>query len=120
MKRAVGTLGAIVQASLDSSTQNLLVFGEIVASRGLDVLMTSQILDEGDVRSIVTQIRAEGVPQHVRCQWLCNPGFPLQVREESADILSPKPAHWKACSHEQGRVIIGAPLQILLYPDTAA
>ena len=52
----------IVQATLNSATQDFFVFAQIVSRGRVDVLMTSQVLDQGDVCPMVAKVGAECVP----------------------------------------------------------
>lgn len=42
--------------------EHVIVLAQVIAGRGLDVLVTSQIFDVRDISSVIAQVGAEGVP----------------------------------------------------------
>ena len=57
-------------AAFQHPSQRFLVHAQIVTGGGLDILVTSQFLDEHDVSSTVQKGRAERMTQEVRRQLL--------------------------------------------------
>ncbi len=56
-------LGTVVQAMLDDVAQHRFIFPKIVAGRGLDVWVPGQILDVGNVGSVMEEVCTKGVAE---------------------------------------------------------
>ena len=50
--------------------------------------MSGEVFDVHEVRTVMEQVRAEGMPEDVGCELLGDAGLVLQIDEEPGDVLA--------------------------------
>ena len=113
-------LYAVIQALLHYSLEDRLVFAQIIAGRGLDVLVAGEIFDVGDVCSVKQQVGTEGVAEQMRGQMLFYLCFLSQAYEESRDILTLETPDRVTGGDKQAWVIVYPLGQVFPHPEAAA
>ena len=100
--------------------QDTFVLAEVVASRGVNVLVTGQLFDVCDVGAVEKQVGTESMPQDVRSKLLGDLGLGFQANEEARDVLPLERAHGESGRDEQGRMGIQALVQVVFDPEATS
>src|ERR1039457_103149 len=111
---------SIIQATGHHPAQYLFVLAQIVAGGGLDILMTGQVFDMGDVSPVVAENCTEGMTQDMRGQLLGDSSLGFEVYKKAGDIFAPEDPDRIASGYKQGRILINAAIQVLANPKAAA
>ena len=89
--RGLGLGSAVVQALINHLPKHPVVFAQVIAGCGLNVLMPGQILYMRNVSPMVQEVCAECMSENVRGKFLGNPRLPSQQNEEPGDVF-PRPS----------------------------
>jgi hypothetical protein len=96
----------VIQIVLHRFFEYRRVRSEIITGGRVDVLVTSKVFDEADVRSVVTKVRTEGVTEDMGCDVFLDSGSSTEGAQIARDVAASPASRSCTVGYEQCFVVV--------------